>query len=44
MRGNQVDATAWAHATNHGHVILPDAATGDGFPDAFGGGPDTRCP
>uniref|UniRef100_A0AAU2VA21 Glycoside hydrolase family 16 protein n=1 Tax=Streptomyces sp. NBC_00003 TaxID=2903608 RepID=A0AAU2VA21_9ACTN len=37
---NQVDATTWANATNHGYFVILNVAMGGGFPDAFGGGPD----
>ncbi|MFI0806710.1 glycoside hydrolase family 16 protein [Streptomyces echinatus] len=40
VRANQVDATTWANATNHGYFIIFDVAMGGGFPAAFGGGPD----
>jgi beta-glucanase (GH16 family) len=40
VRANQVDATTWANATNHGYYIILNVAMGGGFPDAFGGGPD----
>lgn len=40
VRENQVDATTWANATNHGYFIILNVAMGGGFPDAFGGGPD----
>ncbi|MGW5033471.1 glycoside hydrolase family 16 protein [Streptomyces nigra] len=40
VRANQVDATTWANATNHGYFIILNVAMGGGFPDAFGGGPD----
>jgi beta-glucanase (GH16 family) len=36
---NQVDATTWANATNHGYMIMLDLAMGGAFPAAFGGGP-----
>ncbi|WP_217207877.1 glycoside hydrolase family 16 protein [Streptomyces sp. AC550_RSS872] len=41
VRANQVDATTWANATNHGFFIILNVAMGGGFPDAFGGGPDS---
>ncbi|MFH0515872.1 glycoside hydrolase family 16 protein [Streptomyces sp. M41] len=41
VRANQVDATTWANATNHGYFIILNVAMGGGFPDAFGGGPDS---
>ncbi|MER6625945.1 MULTISPECIES: glycoside hydrolase family 16 protein [unclassified Streptomyces] len=40
VRENQVDATTWTNATNHGYFIILNVAMGGGFPDAFGGGPD----
>ncbi|MFV0132662.1 glycoside hydrolase family 16 protein [Streptomyces sp. HMX87] len=40
VRENQVDATTWANATDHGFYIILNVAMGGGFPDAFGGGPD----
>ncbi|GGL79341.1 endo-1,3-beta-glucanase [Streptomyces fumigatiscleroticus] len=41
VRANQVDATTWANATNHGYFIILNVAMGGGFPGAFGGGPDS---
>jgi len=41
VRANQVDATTWANATNHGFFVILNVAMGGGFPDAFGGGPDS---
>ncbi|WP_030183594.1 glycoside hydrolase family 16 protein [Streptomyces sp. NRRL S-813] len=40
VKANQVDATTWANATNHGYFIILNVAMGGGFPGAFGGGPD----
>ncbi|MGW2032871.1 MULTISPECIES: glycoside hydrolase family 16 protein [Streptomyces] len=40
VRANQVDATTWANATNHGYFLILNVAMGGGFPAAFGGGPD----
>ncbi|THA52930.1 glycoside hydrolase family 16 protein [Streptomyces sp. A1136] len=40
VKANQVDATTWANATDHGYFIILNVAMGGGFPDAFGGGPD----
>ncbi|MFJ9134652.1 glycoside hydrolase family 16 protein [Streptomyces sp. NPDC102256] len=40
VTANQVDATTWANATNHGYFVILNVAMGGGFPDAFGGGPD----
>lgn len=39
VNSNQVDATTWSNATNHGFFIILDLAIGGGFPAAFGGGP-----
>jgi beta-glucanase (GH16 family) len=39
LSSNQVDATTWNNATNHGFFIILDMAIGGGFPAAFGGGP-----
>ncbi|MFE1292931.1 glycoside hydrolase family 16 protein [Streptomyces sp. NPDC058751] len=41
VKANQVDATTWANATNHGYFIILNVAMGGGFPGAFGGGPDS---
>lgn len=41
VRANQVDATTWANATNHGYFLVLNVAMGGGFPAAFGGGPDS---
>ncbi|KMS76697.1 1,3-beta-glucanase [Streptomyces viridochromogenes] len=41
VRANQVDSTTWTNATNHGFFIILNVAMGGGFPDAFGGGPDS---
>ncbi|MDQ0936889.1 glycoside hydrolase family 16 protein [Streptomyces turgidiscabies] len=40
VTANQVDATTWANATNHGFFIILNVAMGGAFPAAFGGGPD----
>ncbi|MGA5036368.1 glycoside hydrolase family 16 protein [Streptomyces capoamus] len=40
VRADQVDATTWANATDHGYFVILNVAMGGGFPDAFGGGPD----
>ncbi|MDO0924832.1 glycoside hydrolase family 16 protein [Streptomyces sp. TG1A-8] len=40
VRANQVDATTWANATNHGYFLILNVAMGGGFPGAYGGGPD----
>src|SRR5690606_9775309 len=42
VRENQVDATTWSNATDHGFYIILNVAMGGGFPDAFGGGPDAN--
>ncbi|MFD7371836.1 glycoside hydrolase family 16 protein [Streptomyces mirabilis] len=41
VRQNQVDATTWADATNHGYFVILNVAMGGEFPAAFGGGPDS---
>ncbi|MFD8736171.1 glycoside hydrolase family 16 protein [Streptomyces sp. NPDC059618] len=41
VKANQVDATTWANATNHGYFMILNVAMGGGFPGAFGGGPDS---
>jgi hypothetical protein len=40
VNSNQVDATTWANATNHGFFIILNVAMGGEFPAALGGGPD----
>ncbi|MFD8422756.1 glycoside hydrolase family 16 protein [Streptomyces sp. NPDC059466] len=40
VKANQVDATTWANATDHGYFVILNVAMGGGFPAAFGGGPD----
>ncbi|MFJ3669800.1 glycoside hydrolase family 16 protein [Streptomyces sp. NPDC090106] len=40
VNANQVDATTWTNATNHGYFVILNVAMGGGFPDAFGGGLD----
>ncbi|MFJ6561466.1 glycoside hydrolase family 16 protein [Streptomyces sp. NPDC091412] len=40
VKANQVDATTWTNATNHGYFVILNVAMGGGFPGAFGGGPD----
>lgn len=42
VTANQVDATTWANATNHGFFIILNVAMGGAFPAAFGGGPDAN--
>ncbi|MFD9895925.1 carbohydrate-binding protein [Amycolatopsis sp. NPDC059027] len=39
VRQDQVDATTWKNATDHGFFLILNVAMGGGFPDAFGGGP-----
>jgi len=39
VSANQVDATTWANAVDHGFFIILDLAMGGAFPSAFGGGP-----
>ncbi|NUP51368.1 MAG: carbohydrate-binding protein [Catenulispora sp.] len=39
VSSDQVDATTWADATNHGYFLILDVAMGGAFPGAFGGGP-----
>ncbi|MEU4654724.1 glycoside hydrolase family 16 protein [Streptomyces sp. NPDC023723] len=41
VRADQMDATTWANATNHGFFVILNVAMGGGFPGAFGGGPDS---
>jgi hypothetical protein len=41
VKANQVDATTWANAVDHPFFIIYDLAMGGGFPDAFGGGPNS---
>ncbi|CAL9372828.1 hypothetical protein SUDANB145_00907 [Streptomyces sp. enrichment culture] len=41
VRADQMDATTWSNATNHGFFIILNVAMGGGFPGAFGGGPDS---
>lgn len=40
VTANQVDATTWANATNHGYFLILNVAMGGAFPDALGGGLD----
>ncbi|GGK87776.1 glycoside hydrolase family 16 protein [Streptomyces flaveus] len=40
VTANQVDATTWANATDHGFFIILNVAMGGAFPAAFGGGLD----
>jgi hypothetical protein len=39
VRSNEVDATTWANATDHGFILILNVAMGGSFPAAFGGGP-----
>ncbi|MFE0517186.1 glycoside hydrolase family 16 protein, partial [Streptomyces sp. NPDC058964] len=39
VTANQMDATTWANATNHGFFLILNVAMGGAFPNAFGGGP-----
>jgi beta-glucanase (GH16 family) len=39
VTANQVGASTWAAATQHGFFIILNVAIGGGFPAAFGGGP-----
>jgi beta-glucanase (GH16 family) len=41
VKANQVDATTWANAVDHPFFIIFDLAMGGGFPNAFGGGPNS---
>lgn len=41
VNSDQVDASTWSNATNHGFFILINLAIGGGFPAAFGGGPNS---
>ncbi|MFG1811995.1 discoidin domain-containing protein [Streptomyces sp. NPDC049040] len=41
VNATQVDATTWANAVDHPFFIIYDLAMGGGFPDAFGGGPNS---
>ncbi|MER5219581.1 glycoside hydrolase family 16 protein [Streptomyces flaveus] len=40
VTANQVDATTWANATDHGFFIILNVAMGGAFPAAYGGGLD----
>lgn len=40
VTANQVDATTWADATDHGFFIILNVAMGGAFPAAYGGGLD----
>ena len=39
VNANQVDATTWNNATQHGFFVILNVAIGGAFPAAFGGGP-----
>lgn len=39
VHANQVDATTWANAVDHGFSIILNVAMGGAFPAKFGGGP-----
>lgn len=39
VHANQVDATTWSNAVDHGFFIILNVAMGGSFPAAFGGGP-----
>ncbi len=41
LAANRVDATTWKNAVDHPFFIIYDLAMGGGFPDAFGGGPNS---
>jgi hypothetical protein len=41
LNSTRVDATTWANAVDHPFFIIYDLAMGGGFPDAFGGGPNS---
>ncbi|WP_377266900.1 discoidin domain-containing protein [Peterkaempfera sp. SMS 1(5)a] len=41
VKSNQVDATTWSNAVDHPFFIIYDLAMGGGFPNAFGGGPNS---
>ncbi len=41
VKASQVDATTWADAVDHPFFIIFDLAIGGGFPNAFGGGPNS---
>jgi beta-glucanase (GH16 family) len=41
LAANRVDATTWTNAVDHPFFIIFDLAMGGGFPDAFGGGPNS---
>ncbi len=39
INAEQVDATTWSNAVQHGFFMILNVAIGGGFPAAFGGGP-----
>ncbi|MFM9445819.1 glycoside hydrolase family 16 protein [Streptomyces acidiscabies] len=41
VTANQVDATTWTNATDHGFFVILNVAMGGAFPDAYGGGLDS---
>jgi beta-glucanase (GH16 family) len=41
LSADRVDATTWSNAVDHPFFIIFDLAMGGGFPDAFGGGPNS---
>ncbi len=41
INANQVDATTWANATQHGMFVILNVAMGGAFPAKLGGGPTT---
>jgi beta-glucanase (GH16 family) len=41
LNATRVDATTWSNAVDHPFFIIYDLAMGGGFPDAFGGGPNS---
>jgi beta-glucanase (GH16 family) len=41
VSANQVDPATWANAVDHPFFIIFDLAMGGGFPNAFGGGPNS---
>ena len=41
VQATAVDATTWADAIDHPFFIIYDLAMGGGFPNAFGGGPNS---
>ena len=39
INANQMDATTWSNAVDHGFFLILNVAMGGSFPSAFGGGP-----